>query len=79
MKKHDINEVVFKYRKNIQKKHENILYHLLSLGLEFVITISLATIIGFFVDKYLYTKPTFLILFSLIGFLSGLKKIFKKI
>jgi F0F1-type ATP synthase assembly protein I len=79
MKKHDLIELVSEYRKNTRKKNKNILYHLWSFGVEFVITISVAIIIGFFMDRYLHTNPAFLVLLGIIGFLVALKKIFKNI
>ena len=79
MKKHDLNELVFNYRKEKSYKNNKILYSLLFIGWDIVFTTLICGGIGFIIDKYLYTKPAFMLSLSLIGFLSGFKKIFKKL
>ncbi len=44
----------------------------INLGWQLVITIFIFVIIGWFLDKWLETKPIFLIIFSLLGCVVGM-------
>lgn len=45
-----------------------------AIGVEFVGAVLVSTLIGFFLDRWLGTKPWLMILFLLLGFAAGLRR-----
>ena len=73
----NLNKLVVEYRKKEKNKDKKLVYSFLFISFNIVIRVLLGIGTGLFVDSYLHTKPTFMIVLTLIGFLSGLKQIFK--
>jgi F0F1-type ATP synthase assembly protein I len=77
MKNNNLNKLVLEYRKNEKNRDKKLVYSFLSISFSILIRVLLGIGTGLIVDGYLHTKPTFIIVITLIGFLSGLNQIFK--
>lgn len=45
----------------------------------FVIAVLLGGGAGYFVDRWLHTKPIFLLIFGLVGFAAGLREVLRRV
>ena len=45
----------------------------------FVVAVILGGGIGFFVDRWLHTRPIFLLVFGLAGFVAGLREVLRRV
>jgi F0F1-type ATP synthase assembly protein I len=77
MENNYLNKLVLEYRKKEKTKDKKLFYSFLFISFNILIKVLLGIGTGLIVDSYLHTKPTFTIALTLIGFLSGLKQIFK--
>ncbi len=67
-----------------EKKSENILDYnakssYLAVGLDFTVTIAVASFLGYEIDKYLNTKPWVFLVFFVFGFITACYNIFRKV
>ncbi len=73
----DIQEKVKKIKSDIKKKELNEknvspLGVAMKMGTEFVAAVFVASLIGFYIDKWLGTMPIFIIIFFIIGSAAGI-------
>ena len=64
------------------KQKDNTLKEVLSLssiGMSMVISIIIGLAIGYYIDKYLGTKPWFMLLFLIFGIIAGFKNLYKAV
>ena len=69
-----INDLIKSYKEN---KNTTSSYLVLMIGIDMTVSVTLGMVIGYMVDKYIHTKPTFMILLVLIGFITGFRRILK--
>ena len=50
-----------------------------SLGINLVVSSAVGSVLGFFLDKWLNTKPIFMIFLFFVGLFAGFRQIFKEI
>ena len=70
-----INNFIKSYKEN--KNTTSSAYLFLMIGIDMTVRVALGLGIGYMIDKYMHTKPTFMILFILIGFIIGFKRVLK--
>ena len=58
--------------KEIKEKNSSPLGIAMKMGTEFVAAVFVASFMGFYVDKWLETKPVFVIIFFIIGSVAGI-------
>jgi ATP synthase protein I len=51
----------------------------MELPVLFVVAVVLGGGIGFFVDRWLHSKPIFLLVFGLAGFVGGLREVLRRV
>ena len=51
----------------------------MELPFVFVIAVLFGGGIGFFIDRWLHTKPIFLLVFGLVGFVAGLREVLRRV
>ncbi len=52
---------------------------LASIGIHLVVSSVVGLFIGFYLDKWLHTKPIFMFVFFIIGLFAGFRQIYKEI
>jgi ATP synthase protein I len=61
-----------KYSNNLPKNSPNIIGLAFRIGTELVAAVFVATFIGYYLDKWLGTKPIFIIILFMVGVAAGI-------
>ena len=61
-----------KYSNNLPKNNPNIIGLAFRIGTELVAAVFVATFIGYYLDKWLGTKPIFIIILFMVGVAAGI-------
>jgi len=61
-----------KYSNNLSKNSPNIIGLAFRIGTELVAAVFVATFIGYYLDKWLGTKPIFIIILFMVGVAAGI-------
>jgi ATP synthase protein I len=61
-----------KYSNNLNKNNPNIIGLAFRIGTELVAAVFVATFIGYYLDKWLGTKPIFIIILFMVGVAAGI-------
>jgi ATP synthase protein I len=61
-----------KYKSSLPQNNNNIIGMAFRIGIELVAAIFVATFIGYYLDKWLGTKPIFIIILFIVGVAAGI-------
>jgi ATP synthase protein I len=61
-----------KYKPNLPNSNNSIMGLAFRIGIELVAAIFVATFIGYYLDKWLGTKPIFIIILFMVGVVAGI-------
>jgi ATP synthase protein I len=61
-----------KYKSSLPQNNNNIIGMAFRIGIELVAAIFVATFIGYYLDKWLGTKPIFIIILFMVGVAAGI-------
>ena len=61
-----------KYKSSLPQNNNNIIAMAFRIGIELVAAIFVATFIGYYLDKWLGTKPIFIIILFIVGVAAGI-------
>ena len=61
-----------KYKSSLPQNNNNIIGMAFRIGIELVAAIFVATFVGYYLDKWLGTKPIFIIILFMVGVAAGI-------